>query len=335
MPLPHLRFALQIGFLAALVSHATSAWSEKWTVYSQTDQTQPRSTSLEIDVDSVENVGPLLKYRIRSRNQLGAVTYGNVRVADCENQRTGFFGEQGLFEAREGSRESKELGIACAVVPIKRPDATPSRAEPNRVTGSGFFVGPRSVVTNAHVIEGCTSLAVRRDQEIYSATLRAEAARSDLALLSLSTSVAAVPAIRRSASLGEDIVVAGHPLSGLLSTDLIVTGGLVNSLAGLGNDPALLQVSAPVQAGNSGGPLIDRSGAIVGVVVSKLDVGRLHKITGDLAQNINFAIKPEVLRMFLDANRVPYRSADAAKRLDGVQIADKARGFTVQVLCTK
>jgi S1-C subfamily serine protease len=63
--------------------------------------------------------------------------------------------------------------------------------------------------------------------------------------------------------LGEDVMVAGHPLSGLLSNDLIVTSGQVNSLAGIGNDPSLLQISAPVQPGNSGGPLIDRSGAIV------------------------------------------------------------------------
>lgn len=263
------------------------------------------------------------------------VEYENVRVADCEHKQTGFFGDQALYLAREGSRELEELGIICAVASQRRIATQPPSPRPDRVTGSGFFVGPRTVVTNFHVIDGCKRLAVRRDQDLYSATLQAEAARSDLALLTLNTSVTGVPPVRRSALLGEDIVVAGHPLSGLLSTDLIVTGGQVNSLAGLGNDPTLIQVSAPVQPGNSGGPLIDRSGAIVGVVVSKLDVERVQRITGDIAQNINFAIKPEVLRMFLDANRISYRSADAAKHLDGVQIATRARGFTVQVLCTK
>ena len=71
----------------------------------------------------------------------------------------------------------------------------------------------------------------------------------------------------------------------------------------------------------------------VGVVVSKVDVLRLAKVTGDVAQNINFAIKPEVLRMFLESNRVPYKSAPAGKHLEGVALAERARLFTVQVLC--
>jgi len=133
--------------------------------------------------------------------------------------------------------------------------------------------------------------------------------------------------------LGEEVMVAGHPLSGFLASDLIVTSGQVNSLAGMGNDPSFLQISAPVQPGNSGGPLIDRSGGIVGVVVSKVNVLRLAKVTGDFAQNINFAIKPEVLRMFLEANRVLYKSGPPGKRLDGVALAERARGFTVQVTC--
>lgn len=74
---------------------------------------------------------------------------------------------------------------------------------------------------------------------------------------------------------------------------------------------------------------------MVGVVFSKLDVERLAKITGDLAQNINFAVKPELLRLFLDANRVPYKSALLGPKLDGIEVAARARGFTVQVICEK
>jgi S1-C subfamily serine protease len=142
-------------------------------------------------------------------------------------------------------------------------------------------------------------------------------------------------AVRTAAALGEDVTVTGFPLAGLLSNDLIVTSGQVNSLAGLANDPTMLQISAPVQPGNSGGPLLDRSGAIVGVVVSKLNVERLAKLTGDMAQNVNFAIKPEVLRLFLDTNRVQYRSAAIGQRLDGIVLAERARQFTVQVICEK
>lgn len=137
------------------------------------------------------------------------------------------------------------------------------------------------------------------------------------------------------AALGEDIIVAGHPLHGLLATDLIVTGGQINALAGLSNDPSHIQISAPVQAGNSGGPVIDRSGSIVGVVVSKLNVDRAARTTGDISQNVNFAIKPEVLRLFLDTNRIQYSTANVGRRLEGSDLAERARAFTLQVLCEK
>jgi len=142
-------------------------------------------------------------------------------------------------------------------------------------------------------------------------------------------------AVRASAALGEDVTVTGYPLAGLLSNDLIVTSGQVNSLAGIGNDPTLLQVSAPVQTGSSGGPLLDRSGSVVGVVVSKLNVERLAMLTNDMVQNVNFAIKPAVLRLFLDTNRVQYRTAPLSQLLDGIVLTERARQFTVQVLCKK
>ena len=167
--------------------------------------------------------------------------------------------------------------------------------------------------------------------------LAADTARNDLALLTTSSPLGKPVSVRASASLGEDVTVAGYPLSGLLGNDIIVTNGSINSLAGLGNDPMTLQISAPVQPGNSGGPLVDRTGSVVGVVVSKLNVEKVAKVTGDMAQNVNFAIKPDVLRLFLETNRVAYQAASSQQRprLDGIQLAERARQFTVQVLCEK
>jgi S1-C subfamily serine protease len=130
-------------------------------------------------------------------------------------------------------------------------------------------------------------------------------------------------------------MVAGHPLSGLLGEDLVVASGQVNSLAGLGNDPTRMQISAPVQPGNSGGPVVDRFGSVVGVVVSKLDVLKVAPVIGDVSQNVNFAIKAEMLRLFLDTNRVGYVGAVQGRRLEGSELAERARGFTVQVLCSE
>ena len=157
--------------------------------------------------------------------------------------------------------------------------------------------------------------------------------RTDLALLGTTSTIGSPVAVRASSSLGEDVTVAGYPLSGILSDDIVVTSGQINSLAGIGNDPTVLQISAPIQPGNSGGPLVDRAGVVVGVVVSKLNAEGVSRVTGDIAQNVNFAIKPEVLRLFLDSNRVIYRTSGLGQRLDGIQLAERARGFTVQVIC--
>ena len=96
-----------------------------------------------------------------------------------------------------------------------------------------------------------------------------------------------------------------------------------------------MQVTAPVQPGNSGGPLLDLSGNIVGVVVGKLDAVKLAELTGDIPQNVNFVISEGVARAFLDAYGVPYETADSDEQLDPAVVVDRARGFTVLIECWK
>lgn len=93
----------------------------------------------------------------------------------------------------------------------------------------------------------------------------------------------------------------GFPLPTVLQNGLNVTVGNVSSLAGFGGNSALLQMTAPVQPGNSGGPLLDRAGNVVGVIVSKLDALEIMKATGDIPQNINFAVQGTIARLFLEA----------------------------------
>lgn len=355
----HTRLArvLSVLCIVPMTSAVAAAWTE---VYRAGNGSNSNTQIQAVDFDSVERMDLLLKYRVRN------TTWGHDTVqtmfGSCSNSTRGTDREQ-MYSVYPNTLAGDELKAVCSFAqrtdftsaksldteqqrpaPSADEDETPTAAvkrpkvaQTERLPasfGSGFVVSPTSILTNFHVVDGCKGYLVRRDTDIYRATLLATAQRSDLALLAVEGKLYPSPSIRVTAALGEDVVVAGHPLSGLLATDLIVTSGQVNSLAGLGNDPTLLQISAPVQPGNSGGPLIDRTGAIVGVVVSKVNVERLSKLTGDMAQNINFAIKPEVLRLFLAANRVAYKSATATKLVGGVEIAARARAFTVQVTCT-
>ena len=89
-----------------------------------------------------------------------------------------------------------------------------------------------------------------------------------------------------------------------------------------------------MQPGNSGGPLFDTSGNIVGVVTSKLNFAIFAKITGNIPENINFAIKTGAVRDFLDNSAVPYETAQSQSELKTAQVADNARAYTMLISCS-
>ena len=203
-------------------------------------------------------------------------------------------------------------------------------------TGSGFYVtGQGHVLTNEHVVNGC------REVRIPPATTVAIVARdrtSDLALLkSPAGKVGAIARFRQGRGIrpGDDIVVVGYPLRGLLASEMNVTTGTVSALAGPGDDRRFFQITAPVQPGNSGGPVLDTAGNAVGVVVAKLNAIRIARATGDIPQNVNFAIGAGTARAFLDAQSVPYETAPSIEGLKPADVAAKARRFTVPVECWK
>jgi S1-C subfamily serine protease len=164
-------------------------------------------------------------------------------------------------------------------------------------SGSAFAVHPAGkLLTNSHVVEGCSEVSVTdRTGRVRDARVETRDERNDLALISLDSPVADIASFRRlPVRSGEDVVAVGFPRRGLLATDVNVSKGIVSATAGLRNDTSQLQISAEVQPGNSGGPLLDSSGSIAGVVVAKLDAIAVANVVGDIPQNVNFAIKAEV-----------------------------------------
>jgi TPR repeat protein len=202
------------------------------------------------------------------------------------------------------------------------------RGEP---LGSGFRVAPGRIVTNAHVVTGCPQILIGNQR----ATRRAADAVNDLALIELPGDRGAVAPLRPAAArLGEGVTIAGFPLEGLFA-GLSVTSGNVSRLSGLGGDTGQLQISAPVQPGNSGGPVLDSAAQVIGVVVSKLDALKVARAIGDLPQNVNFAIKGEVLRAFLEAHDVDYASSPGARPKGTAAVAERAQQFTVLIECAR
>ena len=204
--------------------------------------------------------------------------------------------------------------------------------------GTGFLVSREGdLVSNAHVVENCKSVEVRNGAIVSDANVLGIDKLNDLAVLKISKSEMIPATIRsgKSAKAGEYVAVYGFPLPGALSDSGNLVGGNITALAGLGDDVRVYQISAPIQPGNSGGPLLDRYGNVAGIVNAKLDELLWAKTTGSLPQNVNFAIKSSVLTNFLDVYSVEYMFGKSEKALDLTDIGERAIGFTFQIVCRK
>lgn len=105
------------------------------------------------------------------------------------------------------------------------------------------------------------------------------------------------------------------------------------ALAGLRDDVRHLQISAPVQAGNCGGPLLDANGNLVGTVISKLNAMKVVQATRDMPQNVNFAIKSSVVASFLESRGITYEATTSSNILAPADLADHANSMSVMILC--
>lgn len=257
---------------------------------------------------------------------------GNSDASDNRDNIRGRMTPAQIAEAQRLSSAWKPRSAAAA-----EPSAAPNKAVVAgevESTGSGFFITAAGhLLTNAHVVEGCLRVSLAGGSRL--AVVDVDAG-SDLALLKTAAPSSQAPLLLRQGRgvrLADSIVVAGFPLTGLLSSGLNVTTGAVSALAGPENDRRLIQITAPVQPGNSGGPLLDTSGNVVGVVVSKLDAVKVASVTGDIPQNVNFAISLGTLQAFLDANGIDYQTRASSTTKSNADVAELARVATVQIEC--
>jgi len=176
--------------------------------------------------------------------------------------------------------------------------STATISEERYGNGSGFFITDNGYfVTNYHVIENAKKILIV-DQFGYflnSRVIKFDKLH-DIAILKVDGSFKSIPIATSSKVLrGAKIVAVGYPNTSIQGVQPKVTDGLVNSLAGIKDDPRYFQISAPIQGGNSGGPLLDMNANVIGLVSSKLDNNFVIKTTGDIPQNVNYAVKSDYI----------------------------------------
>jgi serine protease Do len=205
------------------------------------------------------------------------------------------------------------------------------------LSGTGFFVTPNQLLTNNHVVKECKRpIQVRYpEQTSYKASISGQDDTNDLAILRTDLPSTSVASLRFGPRLGEGVASYGFPYSGVLSSSGNFTLGNVTSLSGVKDDSRFLQISTPIQPGNSGGPLLDMFGNVVGVVVAQLNAITMMQ-AGSVPQNVNFAIQAPIVMNFLSVKGITPKvsaSNSGGKALSPSDTADIAKGFTVQVYC--
>jgi S1-C subfamily serine protease len=179
-----------------------------------------------------------------------------------------------------------------------------ARTKPSGSRGTGFIVRPDGhVLTSFHVVENAKTVTVRcPDQKPAIASITAAAASNDLALLRITQTGLPYLSLGRARllQLGDSVFTIGFPTPQLLGTDPKFSDGSVSGLSGPGGEASLLQVTIPVQPGNSGGPMLNASGQVVGVVAASASIRPFLSATGTLPQNINWAVKADYAMPLFD-----------------------------------
>ena len=233
-----------------------------------------------------------------------------------------------IAEAQRLTREFKPRNA-------RKQDATGSPAgvadSVPSATGTGFFITDDGfMMTNAHVVKGGARFRLVTSAGSIAAQVVKVDAANDLALLKAEGSFAPLPVTAsRTVRLGSTVATVGFPNIGLQGFAPKLAKGEIAALSGAQDDARYFQISVPVQPGNSGGALVDDRGNVVGIVSAKLSAKAALATSGDLPENVNYAVKSGYLLGFLEsvpdvAAKLKEPNTKDAKFEDVVKSAEQA-----------
>ncbi len=203
-------------------------------------------------------------------------------------------------------------------------------------SATGFYIATDKILTNYHAVVSCKASTVGNDVEGTErlAKLIASDPAKDLAVLVTDATVTQ-PARFETAlytETGDDLAIVGYPEHGLtvLEAELSPVVAAAQDLAG---DAGRYRFRGAVRRGNSGSPVLDDTAAVLGIVEAKIDTIAVYQRTGNVVDDIGFAISNRVVLDFLHANGIAYLRAQAAPSLTPAQLLARAHGFVRQIGC--
>jgi S1-C subfamily serine protease len=296
----------------------------------------PGTYSTSVTIEMVENGG----HRIESASGTATADYSSEQTEIVALANTCLTAIRNALDEIFRQKSSdigwlKRLPKGRFTVVASKPEIGIS-SEQISSSGTGFFANSEGdIVTAKHVIEECPSISiVYRDVE-FPAALRFADEEWDLAVVHADLEPASFAALAPAEELkmGKEMIAFGYPLQGLLAPTPSMTTGILSNPQVIKGRNDLLQITTPIQPGNSGGPLLGGNGAVCGVIVATLNALKLALATGALPQNVNFAISSTRLSQFLSDKGVPWTAVEEQKKLSAIEIAEQAKEYTVMVLC--
>jgi S1-C subfamily serine protease len=229
------------------------------------------------------------------------------------------------------------------VPPINRPPVhTPGVTMPHsgnhrqlKGSGTGSVISPSGfILTAAHVVEDSEYLEVVTSEGKFLASVLSLDATNDVALIKVERTFSNTIPLGRSGEvrLGASVSTIGFPNIDIQGLSPKVTKGLISGENGFQNDVRLWQISVPVQPGNSGGPLLDQKGRVVGIVVSQLNCHQAMEATGSIPQNVNYAIKASYFEPLLHFHKVDIANSYQDEPADFQEMVARSQNSVVLIL---
>ena len=228
----------------------------------------------------------------------------------------------GIYEQPKPKKQKPNQQIAKS----KKKDTQDKNTLVPASSGTGFFVSNNGhIITNDHVIVGCRNVTIAQQGKYVEVDVIAYDERNDLAILKSDIRPKKFYRIsKEDPKLMDDVVIAGYPLGNKVSTSIKTTKGSVTSLSGMGNNFSEFQTDAALNKGNSGGPIIDKGGNVIGVAVAKIEKEGI--------EGFNFGIKSSVLKSFTNSNNLKLITASRS-RISQNQLTSLVTDGTVYIDC--
>lgn len=203
-------------------------------------------------------------------------------------------------------------------------------------SGSGFYINNKGyALTNNHVVDICKqSVAVVDGKETLFRVISTDKINDVAVLKTDYKSKNYIKINEDGAKLGENVIAVGYPLAGRLSDSVKITRGIVSSLSGLDNNIGQIQIDAALQPGNSGGPVLNENGELVGIASAGLNKLLMAKEAKYIPENVNFAVASPIVVNILKSKKVKYATPSMfSGSFSNTELAELGDNSTIQLFC--